>query len=252
MHRFYAPGFAMSADIELPEDEAHHLAKVMRVKVGELVAVFDGAGHEAVACVQAIAGRRVIVKAVEKRVAALEPGIAITLAQALLKNDKMDRVIRDAVMLGVAAIQPVMTAHTDVPRAAARVGGRQDRFMRTVLSSVKQCGRAVLPTVHPALDLSELLKEVDDTLCLMFVEPSAILDTASGPGIQCVPLRSLETRVPAKATVLIGPEGGGDPQEITDAAAAGVTLVTMGARVLRADAAGALAIAVLQYVWGDT
>src|SRR5438034_5771104 len=141
MHRFYAPGFVLQQDVALPEDEAHHLAKVRRLKAGDLVAVFDGAGHEAMACVQKIAGRRVTVKAVETRVTAQEPGIAITLAQALLKSDKMDGVIRDAVMLGVAAIQPLTTARTEVPRAI--VDSRHDRWHRTVIASVKQCGRAV-------------------------------------------------------------------------------------------------------------
>ena len=115
-----------------------------------------------------MAGRRVTVKAVEKRVTAQEPGIAITLAQALLKSDKMDRVIRDAVMLGVAAIQPFTSARTEVPRAA--VGSRQDRWDRTVIASVKQCGRAVVPAVHPTLALSELLNAERDALCLMFVD----------------------------------------------------------------------------------
>lgn len=226
------------------------MAKVLRLKEGDLVAVFDGAGHEAVACVQTIAGRRVTVTPVETRVTAQEPGIAITLAQALLKSDKMDRVIRDAVMLGVAAIQPFTSARTEMPRAALRAGarGRQDRWDRTVIASVKQCGRAVVPAVHPTLPWSELLNAERDALCLMFVEPHA--EALAGAGA-CASLQSLEARVPAKATILIGPEGGWEPQEISDAVAAGATLVTLGPRVLRADAAGALAIAVLQYVWKD-
>src|SRR5712691_11073033 len=100
MHRFYAPGFVLDSEVELPADEAHHLARVMRLKPGEMVAVFDGRGNEALACVQAVAARRVTVKPMEKRGTAREPGIALTLAQALLKSNKMDRVIRDAVMLG--------------------------------------------------------------------------------------------------------------------------------------------------------
>ena len=72
----------------------------------------------------------------------------MTLAQALLKSDKMDRVIRDAVMLGVAAVQPFVSRRTDVPMKAVASGGRQDRWERTVIASVKQCGRAVVPPVY--------------------------------------------------------------------------------------------------------
>jgi 16S rRNA (uracil1498-N3)-methyltransferase len=244
MHRFYAPGFVLDRDVELPDEEAHHLVKVMRLNAGDLVAVFDGAGHEAIASVQAIAGRRVIVKPTEKRATAQEPSIAITLAQALLKSDKMDLVIRDAVMLGVSAIQPVATARTEVPRAAVRAGGRHERWERMAIASVKQCGRAVVPAMLPTLTLSELLAAQREAMCLMLVEPSAVSGEVSA-------LQSLETSVPAKATILIGPEGGWAPQELAEAVSAGVTLVSMGPRVLRADAAGALAIAVLQYIWKD-
>lgn len=246
MHRFYAPDFAFGAfdrEVELPKAEAHHLARVMRLKPGDAVAIFDGRGHEAMARVETVAGRRVTVRAIEKRVTAPEPGIALTLAQALLKSDKMDRVIRDAVMLGVTAVQPFASARTEVPRAAVRAGARQERWERTAISSVKQCGRAVVPSVLPTLDFRELLGAERDGLCLMFVEP--------GHGAGGCSLRSLETRVPAKATLLIGPEGGWDPQEVQGAVAAGVTLVTFGQWTLRADAAGAVAIAVLRYVWKD-
>jgi 16S rRNA (uracil1498-N3)-methyltransferase len=249
MHRFYAPGFALGQDVLLPEDEAQHLAKVMRLKEGDLVAVFDGRGHEAAARVQAIAGRRVTVKAMEKRVPAPEPAIALTLAQAMLKSDKMDHVIRDAVMLGVTAIQPLTSARTEVPLPAA--DARKARWDRTVISSVKQCGRAVVPRVHPGRALSDVVKGLGDELGLMFVEPGQADATPAGRTFGCAALHSLETRVPAKATILIGPEGGWDPQEICDAEAAGVMLVTMGPRVLRADAAASVAIAVLQYVWKD-
>ena len=243
MHRFYAPALAFDRAIELPADEAHHLARVVRLKAGDEVAVFDGRGHEALARVDTIAGLRVIVTAIEKREPVGEPAVAITLAQALLKSDKMDRVIRDAVMLGVAAIRPFTSAHTEVPRAAIERGGRQQRWDRTVISSAKQCGRAVVPPVLSTTDFQELLAAERDHECLMFVEPAH----EAGPD----GLASLETRVPAKATILIGPEGGWDPQEIKDAVAAGVTLLTFGRRTLRADAAAAAAIAVLRYVWKD-
>src|SRR5205809_235147 len=124
MHRFYAPGFVLQQEVALPEDEAHHLVKVMRLREGGRVAVFDVVGHEAVARVQKVDGRRVTVSALEERVTAEEPGIAITLAQAVLKSEKMERVIRDAVMLGVAAIQPLATARVDLPREAVRAGAR--------------------------------------------------------------------------------------------------------------------------------
>ncbi len=243
MHRFYAPGFSESALIDLPEEEAQHLRRVLRLRSGDTIAVFDGRGREAVARVESVAPRRVSVRIIEPRSAAPEPRVAVTLAQALLKSDKMDRVVRDAVMLGVAAVQPFVSRRTEVPQKAFAGGGRQDRWERTIISSVKQCGRAVVPAVFPIRDFREVLEAGSGEARLMFVEPGAVVELAE--------LTTLEGQQPAKATVLIGPEGGWDPQEIQDAAQAGVTLLSFGGRVLRADAAAAAVIAVLRYVWRD-
>ena len=243
MHRFYAPKFSASSEVQLPDDEAQHLARVLRLRAGDAVAIFDGQGREALARVASVTSRRVSVHVVEPRTPAPEPEVAVTLAQALLKSDKMDRVIRDAVMLGVAAVQPIVTRRTDVPMKAVKGRGRQDRWDRTVISSVKQCGRAVVPPVHEAQELGHFLRASDGQMRLMFVEPGASEKVAD--------IASLEGQPPSEAIVFIGPEGGWDPQEIQDAAVAGAQLLSFGGRVLRADAAGAAVISVLRYIWRD-
>jgi 16S rRNA (uracil1498-N3)-methyltransferase len=243
VYRFYAPALRDDASFDLPEAEAQPLSRVLRLRPGESIAVFDGRGREYLARVEAVSARRVSVRAVSPREAAPEPAVAITLAQALLKSDKMDRVIRDAVMLGVAAVQPFVSRRTEVPMKAVVGGGRHERWDRTVVSSVKQCGRAVVPPVRPAAELHDVLTLAGGEPRLMFVEPAA--------GVPCTALTALEGRRPAAATVLIGPEGGWDAEEVRDAAAAGVTLLSFGARVLRADAAAAAVIAVLRYIWRD-
>ena len=255
VHRFYAPDFTADGAAQLPADEAQHLARVLRLKPGDTIAIFNGKGREAVARIETVDAGKVVVRALEPRQPAAEPKVALTLAQALLKSDKMERVIRDAVMLGVAAVQPFVSRRTDVPRAALRTGVRQERWERTVVSSVKQSGRAVVPPVRDVVDFRDLLKTASASasaqnagvgqISLMFVEPSA----ATSPAVK--ELRSLEGTPPQRATILIGPEGGWDPEEVEAAAEAGVALVTFGSRTLRADAAGAAAIAVLQYMWND-
>jgi 16S rRNA (uracil1498-N3)-methyltransferase len=230
--------------VQLPDDEAQHLARVLRLTAGDTIAVF-GNGREALASVESVASRRVTVKILEPRTPAAEAAVSVTLAQALLKSDKMDRVIRDAVMLGVSAIQPLVSRRTDVPRAALKTGVRQERWDRTVVASVKQCGRAVVPPVLGTQDFAELLASTPGRLRVMLVEPGGAADMAVAD------LSSLARLRPSEALVLIGPEGGWDPGEVRDAAAAGATLVTFGSRVLRADAAGAAAIAVLRYIWRD-
>jgi 16S rRNA (uracil1498-N3)-methyltransferase len=275
VHRFYAPDLVIGAEVQLPDDESQHLSRVLRLKPGDTIAVFDGKGREALARVETVAARRVTVRVTQPLAgapnacdpntaaafgwpsAAPEPEVAITLAQALLKSDKMDRVIRDAVMLGVAAIQPFVSKRTDVPRAALRSGVRQDRWQRTVIASVKQCGRAVVPRVLETIAFDQLIRSSGDRMKLMFVEPGAG-DTNAVPELErpntngrVDDMTALEGKRPREAMILIGPEGGWDPQEVEAAAASGAKLVTFGKRTLRADAAGAAAIAVLQYVWKD-
>ncbi|MEO5742590.1 MAG: 16S rRNA (uracil(1498)-N(3))-methyltransferase [Vicinamibacterales bacterium] len=243
MHRFYAPALSRDSVFDLPDEEAQHLSRVLRLKAGDEIAVFDGRGFEARARVATVTSRGVSARVIEPRVAAPEPRVPVTLAQALLKSDKMDRVIRDAVMLGVAAVQPFVSRRTDVPLKAVEKGGRQDRWDRTVISSVKQCGGAVVPPVHVTKEFSELLQSTAGRRRLMFVEP--------GAGHHVEDLTVIEGQPPAEAIVIVGPEGGWDPQEISDAAAAGVTLLSFGGRVLRADAAGAAVLSILRYIWRD-
>jgi 16S rRNA (uracil1498-N3)-methyltransferase len=229
--------------VDLPEDEAHHLARVLRLRAGDSIAVFDGRGREAAARVVSVTSKRVSVSVTGLRSPAPEPRVSVTLAQALLKGDKMERVIRDAVMLGVTSIQPFASRRTDVPMRAAK-STRHDRWERTVVASVKQCGRAVVPPVHETMAFAGLLRApVEQQTRLMFVEPGAGSDVAD--------VTSLEGARPSSALMIVGPEGGWDPQELSAAAAAGVQLLSFGGRVLRADAAGAAVLSVLRYIWRD-
>lgn len=243
MHRFYVPGFPDADEFDLPDEEARHLSRVLRLRAGDRIAVFDGAGREAVARVELVGARKVLARAVERRMPAQEPKVRITLAQALLKSDKMDRVVSDAVMLGAAAIRPFVGRRTDVPMTAMAGGGRRQRWQRTAVSSAKQCGRAVVPPIHDVVTFAQVMTAVRDERRLMFVEPAI--------GRTVAELGSLESERPEQVTIFIGPEGGWDPREATDASEDGVTLVSIGTTTLRADAAAAAALAVLRFVWRE-
>ena len=246
LHRFYAPDLTAGlAVVPLPADEAEHLTRVLRLKAGEVVVVFDGRGGEFLARVESIAQDAVSVRPIERRPTVPEPAVALTLGQAILKSDKMDRVVRDAVMLGVSAVQPLVSARAQVSRAALRDRGRTARWQRIVVASVKQCGRAVVPPVREPVGLARLLAGDTSDLRLVLVEPGS--EAGSESGMNLVKARPR----PAAATVLIGPEGGWTPDEVQAARQAGFLPVTLGGRTLRADAAGVAAIAILQFVWGD-
>lgn len=251
MHRFFAPAFDPGDDrVTLPREEGEHLTRVLRLGVGDPVAVFDGRGREFAAVVSTIVRRDVTVQLRSRLDPAPEPNVALTLAQAVLKGDKMDDIVRDAVMLGVAAIQPVVTKRSETTVAALLKGARMERWRRVALASVKQSRRAVLPEVRVPLTFENFLDEPPAELRLMLVEPSVKASAESRTaGTTLASLQSLP--IPGDASLLVGPEGGWTDAECAAGAERGLRLVTLGHRTLRADAVPVAAIAVLQYLWGD-
>ena len=172
MHRFFAPSLdAGDETVALPRDEAEHLTRVLRIAAGDDVAVFDGRGREYLARVIGAVRRDVRVQLLSRIEPAPELPVSVTLAQAILKGDKMDEVVRDAVMLGVAAIQPLVTRRTESTIAAILRGARLDRWRRIALASVKQSRRAVLPEIRTPLAFETYLDEPPAAMRLMLVEP---------------------------------------------------------------------------------
>ena len=211
---------------------------MLRLSIGDRVRVFDGRGaeYEAVVDSQDREGVRLIIGAPCAPVP--EPRVAITLAQAVLKGDKMDEVVRDAVMIGVAAIQPLVTARTEISIAALTRGRRRERWERIAVSSAKQCGRAVVPRIL----------EPQPFAGVNVPQPIFVL---AEPGVGSgVPLRDLGSDIPSQATLLVGPEGGWTADEVRVAAALG-TVVTLGGRTLRADAMALVSLAAVFARWRE-
>ncbi len=248
MHaRFYVPALAEGdAVVALPADEGRHLARVLRLRAGDAVRVFDGRGHEYLARVEEAGKRQTIVRLVEAVETVSESSVSITVAQSVLTGDKMDAVVRDLTMLGVASVQPICSSRTEVGAAAIARSHRVERWRRVAVASAKQCGRAVVPSIADPLRLQDWLAADTSGVRLILVEPAG--DVPAGrSGAECVshdgPQRSV--------SLLIGPEGGWTPQEADMACRAGFVPWTLGARTLRAEAAPVVAVAILQYRWGD-
>ena len=242
MHRFFAPALDPGDDlVDLPRDEAEHLTRVLRLGVGDTVSVFNGRGVEFLARVTSAVRRDARVQLLSRVDAAPEPSTHLTLVQAVLKGDQMDDVVRDAVMLGVVAVQPIVTKRAEVTVAALLRGARVERWRRIALASVKQSRRAVLPEIFTPLTFDTWLKEPPPDMRLMFVEPGL-------EGVE--PLARLRTEQPPSAAALvIGPEGGWDASECAAAKAHGLRIVSLGGRTLRADAVPVAALSVLQFLW---
>ncbi len=237
--RFFAPELDPSAGAAaLPPDEARHLTRVLRLAPGDEIAVFDGRGREFLARVTEAARERVCVALVEPIVPAPEARVPLTLVQAVLKGDKMDAVVRDATMMGVAAIAPVVSARTIAKRQSV------ERWERIAVSSAKQCRRAVVPRVQPIAGIEAWCASSAHDLKLLLVEPAAAGGGAPSIGDACV-------RQAASVAVIVGPEGGWTVEERDAIIAAGATPITLGGLTLRADAVPLAAIAVVRFALHD-
>jgi 16S rRNA (uracil1498-N3)-methyltransferase len=241
--RFYAPGAASGERLTLPEYEAQHLTRVLRIAAGATIRVFDGRGREFEAIVESAGkGDVTIVIGVQRVAPAREARVSVTLAQAVLKSDKMDHAIRDAVMMGAAAIQPIVTVHTEVTLALLQQRRAQERWHRIAVSSAKQCGRAVVPPVLEPLAFGEIVDADSIGSAFMLVEPHA--------AEKVLPLALLREDIPAEASIFIGPEGGWTADEIESGSAV-AHLVTMGTRTFRADAMAVVALSAFFTLWKE-
>ncbi len=241
--RFHVPDFDPASElVSLPADEAAHLVRVLRLGAGADVEIFDGRGRLWRAAVVEAGKRGATVRPLEPGVPAPETRVRTVLAAAVLKGDKTDDVVRDAVMLGVDAIQPLVTSRTEIALAALARGRRMERWQRVAVASVKQCGRAVVPPVLEPQTFEHYLAVGGAGTRIMCVEPSA----ATG---RVVTVRDVPA--PVSAHVVVGPEGGWAADEVEAAAEARWVLVSLGARTLRADAVPLVALSALLAMWSE-
>lgn len=237
--RFYLPDIDETGRGTLAGDEAGHLTRVLRLGVGDGIDVFDGAGRMFHARVDAVAGGRVMIRTEGPAPCAPEAAIGITLVMSVLKGDKMDDVVRDATMMGLRALQPVVSTRCEVRLATLARAHRVDRWHRIAVASAKQCGRATVPVILPPADLRDWVANPGPDPVVVLQEPSmgAALTLGEVPRAPVVQL-------------VVGPEGGWTPDERAAFETARFHAVSLGGRTLRADAAPMVAMAALYEAWG--
>ena len=253
--RFFAPPSAFTsnrASVTLASEEARHLREVLRLKAGDEVYVFDGAGHE-FHCRVSESRRDTAALEVVSEISPAKPEspLQLSLAVALLKGEKFDLVVQKATELGVGSVVPLVTKHADIRlRDASDAAKRVARWQRIALEASKQSGRAVVPEVSNPIAFKSLIETQRTQTAdaeggwqgLMFSErDGASLDEwcKSSP----IELSSL--------TALIGSEGGWADEEIALARDAGWSIITLGGRTMRAETAAIAVSALLQHRFGD-
>jgi 16S rRNA (uracil1498-N3)-methyltransferase len=243
--RFFIPDLdAADTEAVLPPDESHHLVRVRRLKAGDDVVVFDGRGLAMSARVGAADGARAIVRLGERLAVEPPAPVALMLVQAVLKPDAMDAVVRDATMVGVQAIQPVLADRTTVKQAAVSKG--VERWRRVALASAKQAGRARLPEILTPIALTSWLDATANGPRFLLVEPA--MTDAGTRRVRDV----VKDDPPIAAALIVGPEGGWTADEYVRAIDRGCTAVTLGRLTLRADSVPLAACAIFLAMWDRT
>jgi 16S rRNA (uracil1498-N3)-methyltransferase len=251
--RFYAPPSAFAPDeksLTLSAEETRHARDVLRLQSGDEIYVFDGAGREFQCVIESIERNSTQLSVVaEVEPVRPESILNLTLAIALLKNEKFDLVIQKATELGVTRIVPLIAERADI-RLRDRKDARVIRWQRIAHEAAKQSGRASVPEVAAPLTLHSLLimpetqqkKSSDNVLRLLFSERCGRSLAEATDGM---------AERPVEIVVMVGPEGGWTDQEIELAREGGCEIVTLGGRVLRAETAGITVVALLQHRFGD-
>lgn len=237
--RFYSPlPLAPGARFSLPEAVARHAVRVLRLPPGAGITLFDGRGGEYPAIIEGIHKDQVSVAVGAWDPVERESPLRIRLVQALQAADKMDYTLQKAVELGVAAIQPVGTRRSVTRLDGERATKRVAHWQGVVVSACEQCGRNQIPSVAPVMPLVNWLGQPSEAPLRLILAPGAETPLSALPRATAVDL-------------LVGAEGGLDPEEISLARQQGFQAVSLGPRILRTETAGLAAIAIMQALWGD-
>ena len=239
MHRFFVDDAGFQGEVVcLEETDARHARRVLRLRPGEEVVLMDGARRfrgeildgtgEAVAC-------RLL-----EELPSTEPALRITLFQGLPKAEKMELIIQKAVELGVYEIIPVVTARTIVKLDAKKEAKKLARWQLVARSAAKQSGRGMIPKVAAPISFKEAVaaaKKLD--MAVMPYERAKGMDAARGL------VHSMRGK--KSIGIFIGPEGGFDCSEVSQALAANIETMTLGQRILRTETAGLTVLSILMF-----
>lgn len=225
--------------VTLDAGAAHYMGRVLRLRHGDAVVVFDGRGRE----------RRATIERLEKKRAELalgagieplpEPATSLSLVQALAKSDAMDTIVQKAAELGVDSIHAVKTDFSVIKLDAERAGRRVEHWSRVARSACEQSGRHRPPAIHAPGRLADVLAALPEHDRRIAFHPEA------------QPLAHSDAAAVSRVCLLLGPEGGFSEADLAAIDAAGFTRFRLGPRILRADTAAIAACTLAQSLWGD-
>ncbi len=236
--RFYQnTSLVIGSLVALDDDAVGHIARVLRMRSGESIILFNGDGYEYHAELVEVEKRRVSVNIVSADQPNRISPLSIDIGQSISRGERMDYAIQKATELGMNSMTPLLSERCEVRLKADRLAKKQQQWQQLSISACEQSLRTTTPTIHTAVPLEQWVNNCQADLKLVLHHHCAQpLDT------------SLQ---PKSIALLIGPEGGLSDAEVAIATQAGFQSVVFGPRVLRTETAPVAALSILQYLWGD-
>lgn len=224
--------------ITLDDNAFNHLIRVLRMKVGEQIILFNGTNQITPAVIQQIDKKSVIVKTSTTMLDNRESPLNIHLGQVISRGEKMEFTIQKSVELGVTSITPLLSERCGVKLDETRLDKKVQQWQKIVISACEQCGRNVIPIINPVTKLENWCANLTDSLKLN-------LHPKARHGIN-----QLST-THHNISLLVGPEGGLSEDEINMTSNYDFTDILLGPRVLRTETAALTALTALQLRFGD-
>lgn len=236
LSRFFIDAPLSLGQHALPEAQAHYIGRVLRLAVGDAVQLFDGSGQEYLGELVEVGKKTVSVELREAFTGQAESPLRVHLGQGLSRGERMDWAIQKATELGAAEITPIVSERCEVRLKDERADKRLAHWRQIAISACEQCGRSLLPAIHPPILLGDWLERTRAELKLVLHPVAEPLASHARPG---------------SLAFLIGPEGGLSEAEVEAARRAGYRAARLGPRVLRTETAPVVALSVAQQLWGD-
>lgn len=234
---FHHSPILANSHLQLDQEAFHHVVRVLRMKVGDPLTLFDGSNYIFDSILTEVNKNAAIVSVGEGRYDNRESSLNIHLGQVISRGDKMDFTIQKSVELGVTSITPLFSERCGVKLDNERLTKKIQQWQKVVISACEQCGRNQIPIVKPAMDVEQWCSTLKDGLKLN-LHPRA--------------KHSVHTLMPNNTIhLLIGPEGGLSDSEIAMTTNYGFTDILLGPRILRTETAALTAITALQVKFGD-
>jgi 16S rRNA (uracil1498-N3)-methyltransferase len=228
------------AELVLEGDRARYLGRVLRLRVGDEINVFNGDGPEWSATIDAITKSTATLRIGPSHEIATESPLKIHLVQGISRGERMDFVVQKATELGVKRITPVLTEYGVVKLNEERAAKRQEHWQHVAASACEQSGRVRVPQIDMPIRLKDWFgNRPDEVDAQLILKPGAVKPLAG--------VAAPKTKI----CVLVGPEGGFSDTEYEDAEIAGFRVVSLGPRILRTETAAVATLSILQSLWGD-